>query len=69
MVEFTPRVRASHSGWTIDKLHTIAKLHLPIRVSGWTLFDPEHPEQLKKTRKTLREIHPVMEVKVKSGSQ
>lgn len=69
VVEFTPRVRASHSGWTIDKLHAIAKRHLLVRVSGWTLFDPEHPEQLKKTRKTLWEIHPVMDVKVKSGAQ
>jgi hypothetical protein len=31
------------------------------------MFDPEHPEQLGKTRGTLWEIHPVMRIEIRRG--
>jgi len=37
---------------------------LAVRISGWLMLDPEHPDQLGKTRGTIWEIHPVMKLKV-----
>ena len=37
---------------------------LPVRISGWTMLDPEHPDQVGKTRGTIWEIHPVMRLDV-----
>jgi hypothetical protein len=75
VVEMTARVRAHHPGWTVPRLKNVAKQRLPVRVSGWTFFDPEHPEQITgtsnhpKTRKTLWEVHPIMQLEVQqSGS-
>jgi hypothetical protein len=31
------------------------------------MFDPDHPEQLKKSRSTLWEIHPITRFDVKVG--
>jgi len=28
-----------------------------VRVSGWLMLDPEHPDQVSKTRGTIWEIH------------
>jgi hypothetical protein len=33
------------------------------------MLDPEHPEQLGKTRGTLWEIHPVMRIEVRRGGR
>ncbi len=64
IVSITPRIRASHK-WTLDLLRsTIINDHLLVRVSGWLLFNPEHSEDVGKTRATLWEIHPVMQIDV-----
>ena len=70
VAEITPRVRAQHPRWTLEKLRAASNAGLQVRVSGWLLLDQEHPEQLKasgnrnKTRATLWEIHPVMRFEV-----
>lgn len=64
VIRATPRVRANHK-WTLDLLRSTAvDNHLPVRVSGWLLFDPEHPGDVGKTRATLWEIHPVMQIEI-----
>lgn len=64
VVETTPRVRFNHK-WTIDLLRSlIINDHLPVRISGWLFFDPEHPDEVGITRATLWEIHPVMQIEV-----
>jgi hypothetical protein len=69
VVEMTPRVRDNHPGWTTANLVQIARAGVKVRISGWIMLDPEHPDQVGKTRGTIWEIHPVMEVQVsKSGS-
>jgi hypothetical protein len=68
VVEMTPRVRKNHPGWTVAKLTTIAKNKTPVRVSGWLMFDGQHPEQIMKTRATLWEIHPIIQVQFKQGN-
>src|SRR5262249_33058470 len=46
VVEITPRVRAKHrETWTLERLRKLIHGQTPVRISGWTLFDPEHPEQ------------------------
>ena len=65
VVETTPRVRARHPAWKLSSLRHLSKLNLKFRISGWVLFDPEHPDQVGKTRATIWEIHPVMKIEVK----
>lgn len=63
VVELTPRVVALNPNWgTSTQMLRLAGHH--VRVSGWLLMDQEHPEQLHKTRGTLWEIHPVMQIEV-----
>jgi hypothetical protein len=69
ILETTPRVRLSHK-WTIDLMHSaIIDDHLPVRISGWLFFDPDHPEELGQTRATLWEIHPVMQIEVNQNGR
>jgi hypothetical protein len=64
VVEITPRVRARHPGWTMDRLRALMNSHARVRISGWLLMDAEHPEQIGKTRGTIWEIHPIIELDV-----
>lgn len=64
VVETGPRVRAKHPSWRTDTLGKIAKTDQKIRISGWLMLDPEHPDQVGKTRGTIWEIHPIMKIEV-----
>lgn len=64
VTEPTPRVRRSHPGWSLDALRDAQRARERVRVSGWLFFDPEHPDQIGKTRGTLWEIHPVTRIEV-----
>ncbi len=67
VVETTPRVQTLHPEWTTAAFTRLENLKARVRVSGWLLFDQEHPEQLGITRGTLWEIHPLMQIEVDSG--
>ncbi len=69
VVETTPRVRAKHPAWTLKALQKIIKDQQRVRISGWTMFDPEHPDQIGKTRGTIWEIHPIMTIKVEQNGK
>jgi hypothetical protein len=69
VVEMTPPVRAKHPNWRTDVLGQIAKKDLRVRVGGWLMLDPEHPDQVGKTRATIWEIHPVMRVDVQQNGK
>jgi hypothetical protein len=49
--------------------------HAKIRITGWMMFDQEHPDQLHVTqqhpiiRGSLWEIHPVTKIEVSSNGQ
>jgi hypothetical protein len=64
VIEVTPRVLAQHPGWTITRLRTLMNGGVRVRISGWLMLDQEHPEQLGKTRGSIWEIHPIMEIEV-----
>ncbi len=77
VVETTPRVRLNHPKWTVDALKDWVNGDAPVRISGWLMFDPDHPPMMfdpshpnlpKKYRQTLWEIHPITKIEVwKSG--
>jgi hypothetical protein len=64
VVEVSPRVRASHAGWTIEAIEGLVRSRERVRISGWLMLDPEHPDQVGKTRGTIWEIHPIMKIEV-----
>lgn len=60
VTEATPRIRAKHPGWTLARLQLVASRHLPVIISGWTMFDPEDDGP----RVGPWEIHPIMQIMV-----
>lgn len=64
VVEVSPPVRAKHPNWTTSLLGQIARKDQRVRISGWTMLDPEHPDQVGKTRGSIWEVHPVMKIEV-----
>lgn len=69
VIETTPRVMAVHPGWTIKSLGQIENNKQKVRISGWLMMDPEHPDQVGKTRGTIWEIHPIMQIETQQGGQ
>ncbi len=69
VVEATPRVRVAHSGWRFSAVRNAARDGDRVRISGWLMLDPDHPEQLGKTRGTLWEIHPIMKIEIQRNGR
>jgi hypothetical protein len=64
VVEVTPRIRASHPEWDIEDIEALVRSKDKVRISGWLMLDPEHPDQIGKTRGTLWEIHPILKIEL-----
>jgi hypothetical protein len=69
VIEMTPPVKSKHPNWTTTALGKIARANQRVRVSGWLMFDPEHPDQVGKTRGTIWEIHPIMQFEVEQNGR
>ena len=69
VVEPTPRFYAQHPTWVWSKLNDLDDSDDPVRISGWTLFDPVHKAHLGVFRTTLWEIHPVTRIEVFKNGQ
>jgi hypothetical protein len=69
VVETTPRMRQSHAKWTKAALAPWIGSTASVRISGWTMFDPEHRNHLGRYRSTLWEIHPVTKIEVFQDGQ
>jgi hypothetical protein len=69
IMQITPRVRANRSGWTIEKLVTLTTAGTRVRLSGWVVLDTDRADDVRKTRGTLWEIHPVMQFAVAKDGQ
>jgi hypothetical protein len=69
VVETTPRVRIKHKKWTEKNLGPWLETDLPVRISGWLLFDPEHRNHMGKYRQSMWEIHPITKIEVLSGGE
>jgi hypothetical protein len=46
VVETTPRVRKNHPKWTTTALAPWVNGTDPVRISGWLMFDPDHPPMM-----------------------
>lgn len=64
VVETTPRIRIKHKRWTEANLESWLDKDLPVRISGWLMFDPEHRNHMGKYRKSMWEIHPITKIEV-----
>lgn len=73
VAEPTPRVMVNHPKWRSAILRTNKRYdegeEPRVRITGWLLFDQEHPEQLSEHRGTLWEIHPVTNIEIWTGSR
>ena len=67
VAEMNPRLRALHPAWNLATLRPLAAQRTHVRFTGWTMLDPEHPDQVGKTRGTIWEIHPITAVQVDQG--
>lgn len=77
VVETTPRVRRKHPKWAVDALNDWVNGDAPVRISGWLMFDPDHPSMKfdpsqpnlpGKFRQTLWEIHPITKIEVSKNN-
>ena len=65
VIEVTPRIRAlanDPAAWNKTQIAKWAREGQRVRVSGWLLFDPDHPPEVGKSRGTTWEVHPVMKL-------
>jgi hypothetical protein len=65
VVEPTPAMQDLHPTWDEENFNELVGQQ--VRVTGWLMFDPEHPDQIAHTRGTLWEVHPVMKIEVFHG--
>jgi hypothetical protein len=66
IVEPTPWTQRT-LGLHLRILQKLARDGARVRIYGWQMFDPQHPDQLGRTRGTLWEVHPVTGIDVWSG--
>jgi hypothetical protein len=60
----TPQTRLGHT-WTADFIRVfLVEGRMPVRISGWLYFNPDRPQEIGRTRATLWEITPVMQIEV-----
>ena len=68
VAEISPRLHGSnadqHPNYNYSVINKIALSHKRVKVSGWLTWDQEHGAQIGKTRGTLWEIHPILNIKV-----
>ncbi len=69
VVETTPRFLKGHPKWTKKTLDQYSNQDIPVRISGWLMFDPDHRAHLNKYRHTLWEIHPITAIEVMDNGQ
>ncbi len=69
IAETTPRLRQQHTNWTTHRLAPWSGHNLPVRLSGWVMLDPEHPDAVGQYRGTIWEIHPVTKIEVQQNGQ
>ena len=57
IAEATPFWKEQFPGWLLTKFESLK--YTQVRVSGWIMWDEDHPEQLGSSRISLWEIHPM----------
>ncbi|MDP4200226.1 MAG: hypothetical protein Q8922_09080 [Bacteroidota bacterium] len=67
VVEITPRWESVRANWRIDQLERLAQHHERVRVTGWLMWDEEHPDEVGKSRASQWEVHPVTNFEIFEG--
>lgn len=67
LAEVTPRWAWKRPSWTVDNLARLAGHKTRVRITGWLLWDEEHPDEVGKSRGTQWEIHPITKIEVFSS--
>ncbi len=68
VVEVSPRLLPKHPTWRLHILTKLVKEKVPVRISGWVMWDGEHLASVTKSRGTCWEIHPIHKIEVKNGA-
>ena len=69
IVEATQRWKGANLAWALSTFQRLASQHTRVRITGWLMFDQEHPDKVGKSRATLWEIHPITRIGVLTGGQ
>jgi hypothetical protein len=64
VVEATPRWKGANPAWSLTALRKLAAQRARVRITGWLLFDQEHPDEVGRSRATAWEIHPITRIEV-----
>jgi hypothetical protein len=68
IVETTPRTRPLHK-WVKSDLDKVVNKNVPVRISGWLLYDYEHVNVIGSQRASVWEVHPITRIAVKRNGQ
>ena len=68
IVETTARTRPLHK-WQQSDLANFVNKNVPVRISGWLLYDYEHVPVIGTQRASVWEIHPITKIEVKKNGQ
>ena len=67
IAEAIPYWKERFPAWQLAAFEKLASENAQVRVSGWILWDEDHPEELGKSRASLWEVHPLTKFEVFSG--
>jgi hypothetical protein len=67
VVETTPRTRPLHK-WKKADLDKVVNKNIPVRISGWLMYDFEHINVIGTQRASVWEVHPITKIEVKQNS-
>jgi hypothetical protein len=68
IIETTARTRPLHK-WQQSDLAKLVNKNVPVRISGWLLYDYEHVPVIGTQRASVWEIHPITKIEVKKNGQ
>lgn len=68
IVETTARTRPLHK-WQQADLAKFVNKNVPLRISGWLLYDYEHVKVIGTQRASVWEIHPITKIEVMKNGQ
>ena len=65
IAEMTPFWKEQYPKWQLKTLDSLASFHTQVRISGWIMWDEDHP--VGSSRASLWEIHPITKFEYYSG--
>lgn len=68
IVETTPRTRPLHK-WKKPDLDAVVNKNVPVRISGWLLYDFEHVNAIGTQRASVWEVHPITKIEIQRNGR